>query len=115
MVAVDDVPIDIASIDFSDLEKQYSVDQTDSYIQTVLIVDNVPLVDEQKEEKLVSVLRKIMAKSGGKLKEGVEGLCMPMVEDPAKGKKMSKGYVRGIVPPHSPLLSLSLLPRSLSL
>jgi translation initiation factor 3 subunit B len=91
MVAAVEPEIDVSSIDFSDLEKQFAVEDSNAYVNTVLIVDNVPLVDDQKRDKLVNVLRKVIGKMG-KLKEGDDGLYMPMSEDPKKpGKNISKG------------------------
>lgn len=100
--AMDDAAL-AALLDMSDLAKKYGVagdvngdgdhdDDSGMDVSTLLVVDNVPVVDESKEEKLVSVLRKLFAKSGGKVKEGGAGLFMPMAEEKG-GKKMSRGYV----------------------
>jgi hypothetical protein len=56
-------------------------------MDAVVIVDNVPLVDQAKRDKLLGVIKRIF-KNIGNIVEGEEGMFMPMGED-----GMSKGYV----------------------
>ena len=73
--------IDVASIDFSDIEKKYAVAVPDP-LESILIVDNVPVVDEAKEPKLLAVLKKTFNKFG----LAADGeLVMPMVDGMSKG------------------------------
>ncbi|KAI7859386.1 eukaryotic translation initiation factor eIF2A-domain-containing protein [Circinella umbellata] len=76
-------------IDFSDIYEQHEV-QVDDDLDTIVVVDGAPVVDEAKEEKLVSVLKKLFTKNAGEVKEG--GIWMPMAPND-KGKKESKGYL----------------------
>ncbi|KAI8909825.1 eukaryotic translation initiation factor eIF2A-domain-containing protein [Gorgonomyces haynaldii] len=70
----------MVELDFSDLEEQYKVDLP-SATEAVVIVDNCPIVDESKREKLLTVLNKLFSKCG-QIKE----MHMPMDEK-------SKGYL----------------------
>lgn len=69
-------------IDFSDIEAKYAVPEPD-FFSAVVIIDNLPIVDEAKAPKLLTVLKKIISKFG-RIKE--ETLEMPQDKD-----KMSKG------------------------
>ncbi|KAJ3260819.1 Translation initiation factor 3 subunit b [Boothiomyces macroporosus] len=71
-------------LDFSDIEAQYAV-QVPNTFDNIVVVDNVPVVDEAKEEKLLKVIRKIFS-SAGTIKP--DGITMP--KNP-NGK--SKGFL----------------------
>lgn len=45
-------------IDYSDLELKYAMPPMDTSMSNVLIVKNLPQVDQSKEEKLLAVLQK---------------------------------------------------------
>lgn len=72
------------SVDFSDIEEQYAV-EVPSALDNVVVVDNVPMVDEKKEAKLLTVIKKIF-KAYGTIKDN--GIHMP--KDQETG--LSKGY-----------------------
>ena len=72
-------------IDFSDLEKKYSI-QLNTKVESVVVISNLPIVTSEKEEKLINVIKKIF-KGIGTINEG--GVWMP--KDEASGK--SKGYL----------------------
>lgn len=74
-------------IDFSDIYEKHQVKVEDD-LDTIVVVDGAPIVDENKEEKLLTVLKKLFTKGAGEIKEG--GMWMPM-ETNAEGKKESKG------------------------
>ncbi|SRR6266498_5896407 len=76
-------------IDFSDIETKYQVHFEDGF-DTIIVVDNVPIVDESKKEKLLKFIKKIF-KNVGDIKEN--GINMPTEVDPATGKLTSKGLV----------------------
>lgn len=71
-------------IDFSDIEAKYKIEVPTKF-DHVLMIDNVPIVDSKKQEKLLSVIKKIF-KNIAKIQE--EGIYMPTDED---GK--SKGFL----------------------
>ncbi|CAO3684189.1 unnamed protein product [Umbelopsis ramanniana] len=74
-------------IDFTDIEQAYPL-PTDEGFDSIVVVDNVPVVDQSKEEKLITVLRKLITKAAGPIKEN--GLFMPTE---SKGdKRVTKGY-----------------------
>lgn len=74
-------------IDFSDIYERHQLDIEDD-IDNIVVVDGAPIVDEAKEEKLLSVLKKLFTKNAGEIKEG--GIWMPMAPN-EKGKTESKG------------------------
>lgn len=76
-------------IDFSDIEEKYQVPFEDGF-DTIIVVDNVPVVDESKVEKLLKFINKIF-KNSGDIKEN--GVHMPMEVDPDTGKLTSKGLL----------------------
>ncbi|KAG0170780.1 Translation initiation factor 3 subunit b [Apophysomyces sp. BC1034] len=76
-------------IDFSDIYEKHQVD-VDEDLDTIVVVDGAPIVDEAKEAKLVAVLTKHFNKNAGEIKEG--GIWMPMSPN-AEGKRESKGYL----------------------
>jgi translation initiation factor 3 subunit B len=73
----------MADIDFSGIEAKYAINIPETF-ENIVVVDNVPIVDGSKDEKLLSVIKKIF-KSAGSIKE--KGIFMP--KDPVTGK--SKG------------------------
>ena len=75
-------------MDFSDIEEKYSI-QMPTTFENLVIVDNVPIVDTAKEEKLLNVIKKIF-KPVAPLQE--DAIVMP--KDQKTGK--SKGYVNCI-------------------
>lgn len=75
-----------AELDFTDLEEKYSVQMEEGF-NNIVIIDNIPVVDESKRSKLLAVIAKLAGKAG-KLKGGEQALYMPMGED---GK--SKGFL----------------------
>ncbi len=87
-VDVNDVEIDVSQIDFSDLDAKYSVAEELSY-DNIVIVDNLPKVDDAKREKLLAVLKRLLGQNGGTVREE-EGIYMPMQSD----GKLSKGCAR---------------------
>lgn len=74
-------------IDFSDLEAKYQVSLDECY-DNILIIDNLPLIDESKEEKLMAVLKKNLFKPAG-ASLIANGYMMP--RDPST--RMSRGYL----------------------
>jgi translation initiation factor 3 subunit B len=76
-------------IDFSDIEAKYQV-PFDEGFDTIIVVDNVPIVDERKVEKLLTVIKKIF-KTAGEIKEN--GINMPMEISSETGNLTSKGYL----------------------
>ena len=70
-------------LDFSDIEEKYKI-QVPKNFDNLIVVDNVPVVDSTKEEKLLNVIRKIF-KPVSVIKDGA--IVMP--KDPKSGK--SKG------------------------
>lgn len=74
-------------IDFSDIYAKHKV-TIDEGLDTIVVVDGAPIVDENKEEKLLSVLKKLFTKGAGEIKDG--GMWMPMSPN-AEGKRESKG------------------------
>lgn len=73
-------------IDFTDIEERYQLSFEEGF-DNVVVVDNIPLVDETKEEKLVQFLRKIF-KNVGEIRDN--HFVMPKAVN-EKGKLMSKG------------------------
>ncbi len=69
-------------VDFSDLEEKYAVKVPEGFDHIVL-VDNAPKVDSSKEEKLLSVIRKIF-KNIGTIPD--DGIYMPKDESTGKSK-----------------------------
>ncbi|CAG8781349.1 32598_t:CDS:2, partial [Racocetra persica] len=82
-------PQSIEDIDYSDIEEEYQVPFEEGF-DTIIVVDNAPIVDESKKEKLLKFIRKIF-KNVGNIKEG--GIYMPMDPDPKTGNPTSKGYL----------------------
>ncbi|KAJ3195587.1 Translation initiation factor 3 subunit b [Irineochytrium annulatum] len=77
-----ELPDDEDEIDFSDIYDRFRVPEPTGF-DSVIVVDNAPIVDTSKKEKLIAVIKKIF-KNIGPIKE----TNMPMGDD---GK--SKGYI----------------------
>src|SRR5437588_3197346 len=76
-------------IDFTDIEEKYQVPFEEGF-DTIIVVDNAPVVDQSREAKLFSFIRKIF-KNVGEIKEN--GILMQTESDPETGKTKSKGLV----------------------
>ncbi|KAI8384078.1 eukaryotic translation initiation factor eIF2A-domain-containing protein [Blakeslea trispora] len=76
-------------ISFDDIYEKHQIDATSDF-DTIVVVDGAPIVDEAKEEKLLTVLNKLFSKGGGEIKEN--GIWMPMTPN-EEGKKTSSGYL----------------------
>ncbi|RUS14352.1 hypothetical protein BC937DRAFT_93938 [Endogone sp. FLAS-F59071] len=85
---LDNLPEREEDIDFSDIEEKYQVPYEDGY-DTLIVVDNLPIVEAAKEEKLLAVIKRIF-RAVGDVKEG--GVWMP-TELNEKGQRMNKGYL----------------------
>jgi translation initiation factor 3 subunit B len=48
----------MVEIDFSDIEEKYSITVPEGF-NNVILIDNLPIVDSKKEEKLINVIKKI--------------------------------------------------------
>ncbi|ORX90879.1 translation initiation factor eIF-3b [Basidiobolus meristosporus CBS 931.73] len=92
MPAIDsrNLPLTEEDIDFSDIEAKYALAEEKGF-DNIVIVDNVPKVDESKEEKLLNVIRKIFKSAGLLLNEGA--IIMPKSKDEKTGKTSSKGFL----------------------
>ncbi|KAG9292843.1 hypothetical protein G9A89_016205 [Geosiphon pyriformis] len=86
---LDKLPETEEELDFTDIEEKYQVPFEEGF-DTIIVVDNVPIVDEIKKDKLFKFIKKIF-KTAGDIKEG--GIDMPMEIDPETGKLTSKGYL----------------------
>ncbi|KAI9472227.1 MAG: eukaryotic translation initiation factor eIF2A-domain-containing protein [Benjaminiella poitrasii] len=76
-------------INFDDIYEKHQV-STENDFDTIVVVDGAPIVDEAKEEKLLTVLSKLFTKGAGEIKEN--GIWMPMTPND-EGKKTSSGYL----------------------
>jgi translation initiation factor 3 subunit B len=85
---LNNLPETEADIDFSDLEKEYAVPDIEFHFDSIVVVNNVPIVDESREKRLLSVIQKIF-KGCGQIREN--GIHMPMEEK--DGKRVSKGFM----------------------
>ncbi|RKP08839.1 eukaryotic translation initiation factor eIF2A-domain-containing protein [Thamnocephalis sphaerospora] len=85
---LDRLPETEADIDFSDLEREFAVPNLEFCFDSIVVVDNVPVVDEAKEKKLLGAIQKIF-KGCGRIREN--GVHMPMEEK--DGKSVSKGFL----------------------
>jgi translation initiation factor 3 subunit B len=70
---------------YADIEAKYAVD-TQKGFENVVVVDNIPIVDESKRQRLVERLRQIFEKAGAGIDE--DRIAMPW--DDAAGT--NKGY-----------------------
>ncbi|KAF9313816.1 Translation initiation factor 3 subunit b [Podila horticola] len=75
-------------IDFSDIEERYQLSFEEGF-DNIVVVDNLPLVDDTKQEKLIQFLRKIF-KNVGEIRDN--HFTMPKAQN-EKGKLMSKGFM----------------------
>ncbi|RSH90247.1 Translation initiation factor 3 subunit b [Saitozyma podzolica] len=71
---------------FAEIEQKYAVD-AQAGVENVLVVDNLPIVDESKRQRLVERLRQVFEKAGAGIDE--DRLSMPW--DNEKGT--NKGFV----------------------
>ncbi|KAG8899662.1 Translation initiation factor 3 subunit b [Tulasnella sp. 403] len=85
MASTSKIPDD-EDIDYTDIEAKYQVPYDEGF-DNVVVVDNVPIVDAGKKDKLLSALAKKFAQRGAVVNP--EGLHLPW--DEATGK--SKGYM----------------------
>ncbi|KAJ2724178.1 Translation initiation factor 3 subunit b [Coemansia sp. Benny D115] len=81
------LPATESDIDYSDLEAQFVIPEQEETLENVVVVDNIPIVDEAKEEKLVQVLKKLFKKCGTVKANGIH-----MPKDSSSGKSKTKGY-----------------------
>ena len=72
----------MTQLDFSDIEEKYQI-QVPKNFDHLIVVDNVPIVDSAKEEKLLNVIRK-MFKPFALIKD--DALTMPKDEKTGKSK-----------------------------
>lgn len=77
-------------VDYDDIESAYQVTNEHDF-DTFVVLDNVPVVDESKKDKLMIVVKKRFTSNGIKIKE--DGMTMPMAKDAKSGKMMSKGFM----------------------
>lgn len=80
---ISQMEIDDNDIDFSDIDARYALPESYSF-DSIVVIDNVPIVDDAKKDKLISVIKKIFKNVGP-----VKSLEMP--KDESTGK--SKGYI----------------------
>jgi translation initiation factor 3 subunit B len=71
---------------FADIEAKYAVDASEGF-ENVIVVDNLPIVDESKRQRLVERLRQIFDKAGAGIEE--DRISMPWDDE----AKTNKGYV----------------------
>jgi translation initiation factor 3 subunit B len=74
-------------INFDDIYEKYEIDSENDF-DTIVVVDGAPIIDEAKQEKLITVLTKLFTKGAGEIKEN--GIWMPMTPN-EEGKKTSSG------------------------
>ncbi|KAI1614591.1 eukaryotic translation initiation factor 3 subunit B [Exophiala viscosa] len=67
---------DIEDIDFSDLKERYDV-RMEEGLDTFVVVDGLPVVNEEQKSKLIKFLSKRL-NSVGRIKDGEESIFMPM-------------------------------------
>ncbi|KAJ3371648.1 Translation initiation factor 3 subunit b [Kappamyces sp. JEL0680] len=70
------------TLDFSEIEAKYAIKVPETF-DNIVVVDNVPIVDSSKEEKLLNVIKKIFKSVGG-IKEN--GIFMPKDAETTKSK-----------------------------
>ncbi|KAJ1554947.1 Translation initiation factor 3 subunit b, partial [Nowakowskiella sp. JEL0078] len=75
----------LSSLDFSDIERKYAVELPTAF-DTVVVVDNLPIIDETKEEKLLNIIKTRVFKN---FTINSNNLYLP--KDPASGK--TKGFM----------------------
>ncbi|PVU96646.1 hypothetical protein BB561_001043 [Smittium simulii] len=84
---INNLPTTEEEIDFTDLEEKFSEKLLEETLDNVVLIDCLPIVDENKESKLFSLVKKI-TKNIGKILE--DGIHMP--KESVDGKSLSKGY-----------------------
>lgn len=68
---------------YADIEAQFAVD-TQKGFENVIVVDNIPIVDESKKQRLVDRLRQVFDKAGAGIDE--DRVSMPWDEAAATNK-----------------------------
>ncbi|WWD22047.1 eukaryotic translation initiation factor 3 subunit B [Kwoniella shandongensis] len=68
---------------YADIEERYAVD-TQQGFENVLVIDNIPIIDEGKKQRLVDRLRQLFAKAGAAIEE--ENISMPWDDSAATNK-----------------------------
>ncbi|GMG20094.1 unnamed protein product [Ambrosiozyma monospora] len=63
-VPFDESSIDLSQIDFSELEKSYSVEEQSNILDTYVVVDGAPVAPESKAPMLKKVLYKLFSQAG---------------------------------------------------
>ncbi|KAJ1997563.1 Translation initiation factor 3 subunit b, partial [Coemansia thaxteri] len=84
------LPASEAEIDFSDLERRFAIPEQEETLENVIVVDNIPIVSEEKEETLLQVLHKKPLK---KLISSIKANGIHMPKSDASGKMATKGYM----------------------
>ncbi|ETI28772.1 hypothetical protein G647_01223 [Cladophialophora carrionii CBS 160.54] len=76
---------DLENIDFSDLKERYDV-RMEEGLDTFVVIDGLPLVNQEQKAKLIKFLLKRL-NSVGRIKDGEESIFMPMNDE-----GMSEGF-----------------------
>ncbi|WVQ84000.1 eukaryotic translation initiation factor 3 subunit B [Cryptococcus sp. DSM 104549] len=71
---------------YAEIEEQYAID-TQKGFENVLVIDNIPIVDESKKARLIERLRQLFAKAGAPIEE--ESINMPWSD----AEKTNKGFL----------------------
>ncbi|KAJ2036734.1 Translation initiation factor 3 subunit b [Coemansia sp. RSA 922] len=87
-LSIDNLPASEEELDFSDLERRFAIPEQEETLENVIFVDNLPVVEEEKEAKLIAYITKTLVKFGKVKKDGVH-----MPKDDSTGKVMTKGYM----------------------
>ncbi|KAJ2338250.1 Translation initiation factor 3 subunit b, partial [Coemansia sp. RSA 2673] len=85
-LSIDNLPASEEELDFSDLERRFAIPEQEETLENVIFVDNLPVVEEEKEAKLIAYITKTLVKFGKVKKDGVH-----MPKDDSTGKVMTKG------------------------
>ncbi|RKP14444.1 eukaryotic translation initiation factor 3 [Piptocephalis cylindrospora] len=90
--SIDKLPATEADVDVEDIRSAYALpESTVDDFSNIVIVDNVPVVDSAKEDKLTGVLRKIF-KPCGKL-AGTADVAITMPKDADTGKTQGFAFI----------------------
>jgi len=79
---INNLPETEEDIDFSDIEAKYELPEARGF-ENIVIIDNLPKVDEKKQEKLTKVLKNILKPVGTIVENGIQ---MPRDEESNKTK-----------------------------
>ncbi|KZO96016.1 translation initiation factor eIF-3b [Calocera viscosa TUFC12733] len=74
-------------IDYTDIDEKYAVEYDESFLDSIIVVDGIPIVKAERKERLVTKLGQDFKRLGAAFKPG--SLHMPW--DDEKGQ--SKGYI----------------------